>query len=63
MHSHTPMTPYFTATDIANYMLYGYDLYKIKKFSVLSTAFANTSYLTTFDVEKMKLTSTVYTVK
>ena len=21
MHSHTPMTPYFTTTDIANYML------------------------------------------
>lgn len=59
MHSHTQMTPYFTATDIANYMLYGHDLYRIKKFSVLSTAFANTSYLTTFDVEKMKLTSTV----
>ena len=59
MHSHTQMTPYFTTTDIANYMLYGHDLYRIKKFSVLSTAFADTSYLTTFDVEKMKLTSTV----
>ena len=63
IHSHTPMTPYFTTTDIANYMLYGCDLYGIKRFSVLSTAFAGTSYLTTFDVEKMKLTSTVYTVK
>ena len=63
IHSHTPMTPYFTTTDIANYMLYGCDLYGIKRFSVLSTAFADASYLTTLDVEKMKLTSTVYTVK
>ena len=63
MHSHTQMTPYFTATDIANYMLYGHDLYRIKKFLVLSTAFADTSYLTTFDVEKMKLTSTVYSIE
>jgi hypothetical protein len=38
MHSHLPMTPYISATDICTFRLYGHDLYGMNEFQVMSTA-------------------------
>jgi hypothetical protein len=38
VHSHLPLTPYITSTDICTFRLYGTDLYGMKEFQVLSTA-------------------------
>ena len=56
IHSHTDLTPYVTPTDIANFMLYGYNLYGITQMYVLQTAFKE-DYYTVFDVGKMQLIS------
>lgn len=55
-HSHTPMTPYVTPADIANFMLYGYNLYGIKQMHVYQTAFTE-GYYSVFDAENMRLES------
>ena len=38
IHSHLPMTPLITATDICTFRLYGVDLFGMKEFMVSSTA-------------------------
>lgn len=38
VHSHLPITPYITSTDICTFRLYGIDLFGMQEFQVLSTA-------------------------
>lgn len=56
VHSHTDMTPYITPTDIANFMLYGHDLFGFRQMYVMQTAFEE-PYCTVMDAEKRQVTS------
>lgn len=51
-HSHLTMTPYMATTDICTFLLYGRDIYKMKKFSVCSSVFG---YFFEFDADKLTI--------
>lgn len=53
VHSHLPMTPYISATDICTFRLYGKDLFDLNEIQVLSTAL---NMIFTYNAETDKVT-------
>ena len=57
IHSHLKTTPYITATDICTFRLYGYDLYELEEFKVLSTKL---NKIFTYNAKHNTITSSSY---